>query len=125
MTKDEVLELYKERTGRKWRDDRPIDGAIKKLEELGIEVNLEEEVKEPEKPKVVQAEVINKGENPPPSRGVSRFKQYRVFFKGNEMWWSKAIIESALKNSLTASQIEFPVDTDFESSATLNKCKSC
>ena len=134
MTKEEILELYKKEFGRKWRTDQPIENCITKLEEkTGREIvlNTEGEIPpgedpgEDPPPAASPIEVVKEGKLPDPSRGTGRTRQYRVFFKGNELYWTKAVIDSALKSTATRDLVEFPENTDYVASAEINKCKNC
>ena len=130
MTKDEVLEKYKELTGRKWRHDRDLKDCIAKVEEItGQSIVLDEEIEavtpQIDEPVITNVTVVEQGEPNPPSKGIGRTKVYRVFFRGNELYWTSRVIEQALRMEATKNDVEFPSDTDFVTDAKINKCKNC
>lgn len=127
--KEKYKSLYGRNPRKDWDDARILEAILAK--EPDFEYELEPVVTEPEPvvetPQVPtqEAQVVEQGTSSPPSKGIGRSKVYRVFKNGEEMWWTANVIKYALKEERVKNTIEFPENTDYQSDAKLNKCKSC
>ena len=129
-----IQEEYKKLYGRNPRKDWDEAKIIEKIKEKEPEfeadeqVEVAEEVVEPPKEVIEDApkpvvEVVKEGKESPVSQGKGHTKQYKVYWHGEERYFTANVVRQALKTSPDA--IVFPENTDFVASGSINKCKSC
>ena len=122
---EKYKQLYGRNPRKDWDDDKILEKILEKEPDYQVDLELANDALQEKEEEEVKAEVVKEEGKQPVSMGVGFTKQYRVILPDGDRYWTKNVINQALKTEPFASTIQFPEDTDFVAEAKLSKCKSC
>lgn len=118
----EVRAKYVEVFGKPASGNAKLETMVEKLKKENVTFTGAPEAPEApqEQPQEMKIETLSLDSKT--SRGQGASREYLVFFRGQERWWTAASIQ-AMRSF--AKDIKFSEGTDYDGAATFFKCKTC